>query len=129
MGRPTLHQLTSDQTVAAYLRSQLRPTTPRMEHIVTNTVRTTSTDQIGWTQVRTNGSGLLLATDGVHKVVPAIAMHRELTTSARPAQALTDAAGALGGRDNASAVVVDWSAVRREPPPVPRLGTPPLVHQ
>lgn len=57
----TLHQLTSDQTVAAYLRSQLRPTTPRMEHIVTNTVRTTSTDQIGWTQVRTNGSGLLLA--------------------------------------------------------------------
>jgi protein phosphatase len=124
-----LHQLTSDQTVAAYLRSQLRPTTPRMEHIVTNTVRTTTTDQIGWTQVRTNGSGLLLATDGVHKVVPTIAMHRELTTAARPAQALIDASSALGGRDNASAVVIDWSAVRREPPPVPRLGTPPLVHQ
>ncbi|MFI9383743.1 PP2C family protein-serine/threonine phosphatase [Kutzneria sp. NPDC052558] len=125
----TLHQLTSDQTVAAYLRSQLRPTTPRMEHIVTNTVRTTSTDQIGWTQVRTNGSGLLLATDGVHKVVPAIAMHRELTTAARPAQALIDAATALGGRDNASAVVIDWSAARREPPPVPRQGAAPLVHQ
>jgi serine/threonine protein phosphatase PrpC len=56
-------------------------------------------------------------------------MHRELTTAARPAQALIDASSALGGRDNASAVVIDWSAVRREPPPVPRLGTPPLVHQ
>jgi protein phosphatase len=125
----TLRQLTSDQTVAAYLRSQLRPTTPRMEHIVTNTVRTTTTDQIGWTQVRTTGSGLLLATDGVHKVVPATAMHRELTAAARPAQALIEAASTLGGRDNASAAVIDWSAARREPPAVPRLGAPPLVHQ
>jgi protein phosphatase len=125
----TLHQLTSDQTVAAYLRSQLRPTTARMEHIVTNTVRTTTTDQIGWTQVRTSGSGLLLATDGVHKVVPAITMHRELTTAARPAQALIEAAAALGGRDNASAAVIDWTAARREPPPVPRQETAPLVHQ
>ena len=125
----TVHQLTSDQTVAAYLRSQLRPTTPRMEHIVTNTVRTTTTDQIGWTQIRTAGSGLLLASDGVHKVVPVTAMHRELTTAQRPAQALIEASTALGGRDNASAIVIDWSAARREPPPVPRLSSPPLVHQ
>ncbi|EWM11340.1 hypothetical protein [Kutzneria sp. 744] len=100
-----------------------------MEHIVTNTVRTTTTDQIGWTQVRTSGSGLLLVTDGVHKVVPANAMHRELTSAARPAQALIEASAALGGRDNASAAVIDWTAVRREPPPIPHMATPPLVHQ
>lgn len=108
----TMHQLTTDQTVAAYLRSQLRPTTPRMEHIVTNTVRTTTTDKIGWTQIRTAGSGLLLSTDGVHKIVPAATMHRELTQAEQPAHALTDAAAALGGRDNASAIVIDWTGHR-----------------
>ncbi|MBA8928178.1 protein phosphatase [Kutzneria viridogrisea] len=105
-------QLTVDQTVAAYLRSQLRPTTPHMEHIVTNTVRTTTTDQIGWTQVRTAGSGLLLSTDGVHKIVPAATMHRELAHADQPARALTAAAETLGGRDNASAIVIDWTGRR-----------------
>ncbi|MBV9846983.1 MAG: protein phosphatase 2C domain-containing protein [Kutzneria sp.] len=103
----TLRLLTTDQTVAAYLRSRGRPTTVRMEHIVTNTVATTTVDRIGWTQVRTADAGLLLATDGVHKIVPTFMAHRELLRAEQPAHALTRVAAMLGGRDNATALVVD----------------------
>jgi protein phosphatase len=100
----SLHTLTTDQTLAQYLRTHGREVPPRAEHVVTNTVRLTDVDRIGWTQVRGN-SGLLLTTDGVHKVVPEFLTHRLLTGDASAADLVT-AAHELGGTDNASALVV-----------------------
>jgi serine/threonine protein phosphatase PrpC len=76
---------------------------------VTNSVRTTTVDEIGWTQVRNVGCGVVLTTDGVHKVLPRSTIHSILASRALPAPDLVEAAAVLGGTDNASAIVIDWT--------------------
>jgi serine/threonine protein phosphatase PrpC len=104
-----LVQLTSDQTVAEYFRSHDAIPTPRMEHVVTNSLRNTRLDQIGVVTAR-NCTSILLTSDGVHKTVspqtieavlaePGASAHDRVST-------LVDKAMVLGGRDNATACLV-----------------------
>jgi serine/threonine protein phosphatase PrpC len=104
-----LTQLTSDQTMAEYFRLHDSIPTPRMEHVVTNSLRTTSTERIGTATV-TGFKSLLLSSDGVHKVVSpetiqAVLAESGATTLSR-VSTLVDTAMVLGGKDNATALLV-----------------------
>ncbi len=105
----TLRQLTSDHTLAQYFRDHGEPVTPRMEHLVTASVRTASPSRHGYVEAP---GRLLLTTDGVHKTLSHEAMAEIMRTSANPAEALVRATVAAGGRDNATAVVVDRDHTR-----------------
>jgi len=105
----TLRQLTSDHTLAQYFRDHGEPATPRMEHLVTASVRTASPSRYGYVEAP---GRLLLTTDGVHKTLSHEAMTEIMRTSANPAQALVRATAAAGGKDNATAVVVDQEHTR-----------------
>ncbi|WP_033290607.1 PP2C family protein-serine/threonine phosphatase [Amycolatopsis jejuensis] len=100
-----IHKLTVDHTMAEYFRSRHQPYSPRMEHMVTTSVRTTQPEEIGTTE--TVGSGLLLTSDGVHKVLPPATIDEILADPSRGAPALVATAIALGGRDNATALFVE----------------------
>jgi protein phosphatase len=104
-----LTQLTSDQTMAEYFRLHDSIPTPRMEHVVTNSLRTTSAERIGTATVA-GFKSLLLSSDGVHKVVSpetlqAVLAESGATTLSR-VSTLVDTAMVLGGKDNATALVV-----------------------
>ncbi|MFE0027710.1 PP2C family protein-serine/threonine phosphatase [Amycolatopsis sp. NPDC059021] len=101
-----LSQLTTDHTLAQYFRARHQPTTPRMEHMVTTSVRTTHPHEIGTAEL-TGSGGLLLSSDGVHKTVPLATMQHILADPAGSAQGLVDRAMALGGTDNATALFVE----------------------
>ncbi|WP_158880641.1 PP2C family protein-serine/threonine phosphatase [Amycolatopsis anabasis] len=109
-----LRQLTTDHTLAQYFRVRHQPVTPRMEHMVTTSVRTAAEREFGITEVR--GGGLVLTSDGVHKTLTAATMRDILADPARAASALVETAIALGGQDNATAMVI-------EPMPAPRDAT------
>jgi serine/threonine protein phosphatase PrpC len=104
-----LTQLTSDQTMAEYFRLHDSIPTPRMEHVVTNSLRTTSTERIGTATV-TGFKSLLLSSDGVHKVVSPETIQAVLaesgTTTLSRVSTLVDTAVVLGGKDNATALLV-----------------------
>jgi PPM family protein phosphatase len=104
-----LVQLTTDQTVAEYFRAHDAIPSPRMEHVVTNSLRTTRPDQIGQVTAR-NCTTILLSSDGVHKTVTpqtieAILVEPGTSTHDRVAT-LVDTAMVLGGQDNATACLV-----------------------
>lgn len=102
-----LRQLTTDHTLAQYLRDRGQPTSPRMEHLVTTSVRTVRPHQVGSTEIRGAGT-LVLTSDGVHKVLTSAQLRTVLAAQpAQPARALVDAAIRLGGSDNATAMVID----------------------
>jgi len=100
-----LRQLTTDHTLAQYFRDHGDPPTPRMEHLVTTSVRTASPARYGHA-VATAPTRLLLTSDGVHKTLSHEAMTTIVRTSANPAETLVQAAMSAGGRDNATAVIV-----------------------
>lgn len=100
-----IRKLTEDHTMAEYFRRRRQPYTPRMEHVVTTSVRTTRPDEIGTTEVV--GGGLLLTSDGVHKVLPPSTIDAILADPSGGAAALVAAAIELGGRDNATALFVE----------------------
>ncbi|WP_020661033.1 PP2C family protein-serine/threonine phosphatase [Amycolatopsis benzoatilytica] len=100
-----IHKLTQDHTMAEYFRSRHQPYSPRMEHLVTTSVRTARPEEIGTTS--TTSGGLLLTSDGVHKVLPPATIDSILADPARGASALVATAIALGGRDNATALFVE----------------------
>ncbi|MGQ0839997.1 PP2C family protein-serine/threonine phosphatase [Actinokineospora sp.] len=104
-----LHQVTADHTLAEYLRACGQSATPRMEHVVTTSVRTVRPAGIG--QAGTGSVGrLLLSTDGVHKTLGMIGIKTVLADEqavGHAAETLVDTAHRLGGRDNATALVVD----------------------
>nr|CTQ96588.1 Serine/threonine protein phosphatase [Kibdelosporangium sp. MJ126-NF4] len=104
-----LTQVTSDQTMAEYFRLHDSVPTPRMEHVVTNSLRATSEERIGRTTV-TGVQSLLLSSDGVHKVVATEVIQGVLaeqgTTALSRVSTLVDTAMLLGGTDNATAVLV-----------------------
>jgi protein phosphatase len=109
----SLTQLTTDQTVAEYFRSRGQPAAPRMEHVVTNSVRLSTPGTIG--HITTGGTRgtpgrLVLTTDGVHGKLD----HEELGEiiggagdSRATATRLVLSALHAGGTDNATALVVD----------------------
>lgn len=98
-----LVQLTTDQTVAEYFRERGVVPQPRLEHVVTNTVRHATAENIG--RAATRAARLVLASDGVygplgHEGIAAImAGHAS-------AERLVRAALYAGGTDNATALVV-----------------------
>lgn len=112
-----LERLTTDQTMAEYFRSRRQHSTPRMEHIVTNTVRTTLPDAIG--NAMTHGAArLILTTDGVHQVLPAEMIREIVRRPDRPdttAELLVATALRTGGRDNATAMVIDYAVPAARP--------------
>jgi protein phosphatase len=95
--------------MAEYFRAHDELPTPRMEHMVTNSVRRTSPEQIGQAEVRPGGS-LLLSSDGLHKTVSPQTIQAVLAepggTPHDRVATLVDTAMLLGGHDNATALVI-----------------------
>jgi PPM family protein phosphatase len=105
-----LEQVTTDHTVAEHYRSRGLATLPRMEHLVTTSVRTVRPGRTGHCRTGLGRGRLLLCSDGVHKVLSAPRLRAELDSAApagEVAARLVAAAHELGGRDNATALVVD----------------------
>jgi serine/threonine protein phosphatase PrpC len=104
-----LVQLTSDQTMAEYFRSHDAIPTPRMEHVVTNSLRTTQPGQIGLVTAR-DCTSILLTSDGVHKTVSPHTIEAVLAETGTSAHdrvsTLVDTAMVLGGQDNATACLL-----------------------
>jgi protein phosphatase len=112
-----LEQITNDHTLAEYFRAHNQPTTPRMEHLVTTSVRTAAAERIGRTRTSVANSRLLLCTDGVHKLVDLSRIRAVLDQPIPPARAastLVTTAHQLGSKDNATAMVVDSPAASVE---------------
>jgi serine/threonine protein phosphatase PrpC len=101
----TLRRLTTDHTLAEYFRSRHQPTTPRMEHMVTTSVRTTHPHEIGTAEV--GAGGLLLTSDGVHKPLTGSGIRAVLAQPEAGAAELVAAAITRGGSDNATALYVE----------------------
>lgn len=103
-----LEQLTVDHTLAEFYRDHEIATTPRMEHVVLDSVRTARPAGIG--RARAAAGRLLLCTDGVHKALD-IARIKAMLSDDGPAGGtaalLVETAGRLGGTDNATAAVID----------------------
>lgn len=98
-----LVQLTTDHTVAEYFRERGLTPAPRLEHVVTNTVRHATLQNIG--RATTRASRLALVSDGVygplgHNGIGAIMSGRV------SAERLVRAALYARGTDNATALVV-----------------------
>lgn len=105
-----LEQVTVDHTVAEFYAARRRPVTPRMAHLVTTSVRTVRPELVGASTIGLGSGRLLLCSDGVHKSMTTAELRDLLdrpTTPDRTAALLTDAALEYGGRDNATALVVD----------------------
>lgn len=103
-----LHQITVDHTLAQFWRTRDAAPSPRMEHVVTESVRTTTSSAIG--RASTGTGRLLLSTDGVHKQLDLVGIRRILAddmSAGETAKALISAARTLGSTDNATAVVLD----------------------
>jgi protein phosphatase len=101
----TLSRLTTDHTLAEFFRARHQPVTPRMEHVVTTSVRTAEAHEIGTAE--TMSSGLLLTSDGVHKPLSGSGIRAVLAQPGRGAAELVEAALARGGSDNATALYVE----------------------
>lgn len=103
-----LRTLTRDHTVAAVLRALRMPAGRRMEHVLATSVRTARPSEIEVVRT-TDAATLLLVSDGVHRALDPAGIDRALagTPPALRADALTSAALAAGGTDNAAALVVD----------------------
>jgi serine/threonine protein phosphatase PrpC len=105
-----LEQITVDHTLAEYFRAHDQPTTPRMEHVVTTSVRTVRPERIGTTSTGLAVGRLLLCSDGVHKALSGTDIRTILDQPLcrdRTAELLVDTALGVGGRDNATALVVE----------------------
>jgi len=100
-----LRRLTTDHTLAEYFRAHHQPVTPRMEHVVTTSVRTTKLHEIGTAEMPSGG--LLLTSDGVHKPLTANAIRAILMNPDQGAADLVEAAIARGGSDNATALYAE----------------------
>jgi len=114
-GGTVVHQLTSDQTMAAAVREAGVPTPPpRWEHIVTQSVRSAARDTVGQAAIPAGVGRLALVTDGVHRELSSDEIAAVLAFApgaALAARELTDLALLAGGGDNASATVVEMPLV------------------
>jgi serine/threonine protein phosphatase PrpC len=98
-----LVQLTTDQTVAEYFRERGVVPQPRLEHVVTNTVRHATPENIG--RAATRASRLVLTSDGVYGPLGHNGIEAIMAGHAS-AERLVRAALYAGGTDNATALVV-----------------------
>ncbi|WP_410569535.1 PP2C family protein-serine/threonine phosphatase [Amycolatopsis sp. cmx-4-61] len=101
----TLNRLTTDHTLAEFFRARHQPVTPRMEHVVTTSVRTAGAHEIGTAE--SAGAGLLLTSDGVHKPLTGSGIRAVLAQPGTGAAELVEAALSRGGSDNATALYVE----------------------
>ncbi|MFD4637224.1 PP2C family protein-serine/threonine phosphatase [Lentzea sp. NPDC058436] len=98
-----LVQLTTDHTVAEYFRSRGTPVVPRMEHVVTNTVRHATLQNIG--RASTRAGCVALVSDGVYGPLGYNGIEAIMSGHAT-AERLVRAALYAQGTDNATALVV-----------------------
>ncbi|MDD7940254.1 serine/threonine protein phosphatase [Actinomycetospora lutea] len=107
-----LRTLTADHTVAAALRSRGLHVHPRLEHVLTVSVRTARPQEVGVVVVDDPGT-LLLVSDGVHRSVAGWTLAAVLAGSgsaAEQAERIVGLAAAAGATDNATALVLSPSA-------------------
>jgi protein phosphatase len=98
-----LVQLTTDHTVAEYFRERGIKAEPRMEHVVTNTVRHSTPENIG--RAMTRAPRLALVSDGVYGPLGHNGIEAIMSGHAS-AERLVRAALYARGTDNATALVV-----------------------
>jgi serine/threonine protein phosphatase PrpC len=98
-----LVQLTTDHTVAEYFRERGIKAEPRMEHVVTNTVRHATAENIG--RAATRAARLALVSDGVYGPLGYNGIEA-IMSGHGSAQRLVRAALYARGTDNATALVV-----------------------
>jgi serine/threonine protein phosphatase PrpC len=98
-----LVQLTTDHTVAEYFRERGIKAEPRMEHVVTNTVRHATPENIG--RAMTRAPKLALVSDGVYGPLGHNGIEAIMSGHAS-AERLVRAALYARGTDNATALVV-----------------------
>lgn len=98
-----LVQLSTDHTVAEYFRERGITAEKRMEHVVTNTVRLATPDNIG--RAATRAPRLALVSDGVYGPLGHNGIEAIMSGHAT-AERLVRAAVYAGGTDNATALVV-----------------------
>ncbi len=98
-----LVQLTTDHTVAEYFRERDVVPAPRMEHVVTNTVRHATRENIG--RATSRAPRLVLASDGVYGPLGHNGIEAIMAGQATAGR-LVRAALYAGGTDNATALVV-----------------------
>jgi PPM family protein phosphatase len=113
-----LHPLTREHTVASEMRAAGVAVAPRLENVLTTSVRTVrGATEIGLTAVPAPTT-LVLASDGVHRSVDPARLAR-LVAHVLPAAlagTLVESALAAGTDDNATALVVD---TRSQDPVIP----------
>ncbi|RBM16616.1 serine/threonine protein phosphatase [Prauserella sp. PE36] len=105
-----LHQITVDHTLAEFWRRSGVEPSPRLEHMVTDSVRTAKAEDIGRARVGAGPGRLVLSSDGVHKLLDLVQLKGILADGVQAgdtASALVTAARTFGSRDNATAIVVD----------------------
>ncbi|WP_378729808.1 PP2C family protein-serine/threonine phosphatase [Nocardia brasiliensis] len=105
-----LHQITTDHTVAEFWLARGHCPPPRLNHLVTTSVRTVRAADIGRATTGSSTGRLLLSTDGVHKRLDIAAIKTVLAAEESPAtvaETLVDNALRTGGTDNATALVAD----------------------
>ncbi|RDI21574.1 PP2C family protein-serine/threonine phosphatase [Lentzea flaviverrucosa] len=98
-----LVQLTTDHTVAEYFRERGIKPEPRLEHVVTNTVRHATPENIG--RAATRAPQLVLVSDGVYGPLGHNGIEAIMSGHAT-AERLVRAALYARGTDNATALVV-----------------------
>jgi serine/threonine protein phosphatase PrpC len=113
-----LFQLTTDHTLAQYLRDRGTTPTPAMEHQVLTSVRTAAPDEFGLASLSIP-TRLLLTSDGVHKTLTHEAMTDIVRSAPDPAAALVAAAREAGTRDNTTAVVIANTPHQTPTTPIP----------
>ncbi|RLK53676.1 PP2C family protein-serine/threonine phosphatase [Actinokineospora cianjurensis] len=101
-------QLTTDHTIAQYFADRGVAVAPRLNNIVTTSVRTATPESIGEVDSY-QPTALLLTTDGVHKGLSTSRIAALLSHSPTPATTLVTAAQ---GDDNATAILLDRSETR-----------------
>ena len=109
-----LQQVTVDHTVAEHYRARGQAVQPRMEHLVTTSVKTVKPEWIGTTTTSVAAGRLLLCSDGVHRTLSAHDIQDVLDQPVCPdaaAELLVERALEHGGRDNSTALVLDHGAV------------------
>ncbi|HWO62616.1 MAG TPA: protein phosphatase 2C domain-containing protein [Umezawaea sp.] len=105
-----LTRLTTDQTVAEYFRGHGQTPTPRMEHVVTNSVRLSKPATIGLAHAPRGAGRLVLTSDGVHGRLTAEGFRLIVAGAGDPGTTsalLVATALRAGGTDNATALVID----------------------
>ncbi|GAA4875006.1 PP2C family protein-serine/threonine phosphatase [Actinomycetospora straminea] len=103
----SLRTLTADHTVAAAMRAHGVPVHPRLENVLTTSVRTVRPHEVGIAVVDDPGT-LLLVSDGVHRSVRAPALAAALAAGGGPAaqaERVLALAAEAGTTDNATVLV------------------------